>query len=37
MFFGHVTDLHFDAVTRYFQVPNADEGFTLVVHEDDTT
>ena len=37
VFFGHVTDLHFDAVTRYFQVPNADEGFTLVVHEGETT
>jgi predicted kinase len=36
IYFGHVTESHFDAVTRYFQEPAPDEGFRLVVHDHDS-
>jgi predicted kinase len=34
LYFGHVTDTHFDAVTRYFEVPSETEGFTVLVSPD---
>ena len=32
VYFGHVTDDLFDAVTRYFQEPAREEGFAVVTH-----
>jgi predicted kinase len=36
IYFGHVTDEQFDEVTRYFQPPAQQEGFSLLLHQDET-